>query len=202
MSHDMAKPTKWVYAQQRLRSAWASAQSDQSLHCALNGYLRTQSFFMRTEKTLIRLSGCPGWSGSSLGAHSFCWFCHGLAVQLIYDPLGHILNRRECHKYLENNEFVRTSERPYPKKKYNFVNSFNVKTAFKRYNKVLQGTICLESAKYSARICFAWLLIRWWIAEQTFLTPFMYLLSDNWCGIWFKERNGQWQASNTWNLGM
>ena len=31
---------------------------------------------MRTAKTLIRLGGCPGWSASSLGAHSFCWFCH------------------------------------------------------------------------------------------------------------------------------
>ena len=30
---------------------------------------------MRTAKTLIRLGGCPGWSQSSLGAHSFCWFC-------------------------------------------------------------------------------------------------------------------------------
>ena len=34
MSHDMTKPTKWVCAQRRLRSAWASAQSDQSLLCA------------------------------------------------------------------------------------------------------------------------------------------------------------------------
>ena len=25
---------------------------------------------------LIRLSGCPGWSESSLGAQSLCWFCH------------------------------------------------------------------------------------------------------------------------------
>ena len=33
------------------RSAWASAQSDQSLSCALNGQLRTQAFFMRTSKT-------------------------------------------------------------------------------------------------------------------------------------------------------
>ena len=31
---------------------------------------------MRTAKTLIRLGGCPGWSESSLGAHSLCWFCH------------------------------------------------------------------------------------------------------------------------------
>ena len=41
-----------------------------------NGQLRTQAFFMRTAKTLIRLGGCPGWSESSLGAQSFCWFCH------------------------------------------------------------------------------------------------------------------------------
>ena len=33
LSRDMTKPTKWVCAQRRLRSAWASAQSDQSLHC-------------------------------------------------------------------------------------------------------------------------------------------------------------------------
>ena len=33
----MTKPTKWLCAQWRLRSAWASAQSDQSLPCALNG---------------------------------------------------------------------------------------------------------------------------------------------------------------------
>ena len=30
-SCDMTKPTKWLCVQQRLRSAWASAQSDQSL---------------------------------------------------------------------------------------------------------------------------------------------------------------------------
>ena len=47
-----------------IRSVW----SESSL-CAL-----WQGFFMRTAKTLIRLGGCPGWSGSSLGAHSFCWF--------------------------------------------------------------------------------------------------------------------------------
>ena len=72
MSHD--KTTKWVCAQQRLRSAWASAQPDQSLRCAFNGQLRTQGFFMRTLKTLIRLGGCPGWSESSLGTHAVCWF--------------------------------------------------------------------------------------------------------------------------------
>ena len=59
-----------MYAQLRLRSAWTSAQSDQSLCCALNGWLRTRAFFMRTAKILIRLGGCPGWFESSLGAHA------------------------------------------------------------------------------------------------------------------------------------
>ena len=33
MSRDMTKPTKWLCAQRRLRSAWTSAQSDQRLRC-------------------------------------------------------------------------------------------------------------------------------------------------------------------------
>ena len=55
-------------AQWCLRSAWASAKSDQSLHYVLNGLLRSQAFFMPTAKTLIRLGGCPDWSESLLGA--------------------------------------------------------------------------------------------------------------------------------------
>ena len=60
MSRDMTKPTKLQCAQRRLRSAWAAARSDQSLRYALNGWLRSQAFFMRTAKTLIRLGGFPG----------------------------------------------------------------------------------------------------------------------------------------------
>ena len=33
MSRNMTKPIKWLCAQRRLRSAWASAQSDQNLRC-------------------------------------------------------------------------------------------------------------------------------------------------------------------------
>ena len=40
---------------------------------------QTGRFLMRTAKTLIRLGGFPGWSESSMGAHSFCWFCHVVA---------------------------------------------------------------------------------------------------------------------------
>ena len=36
-------------AQRRLRSAWASAQADQSICCALYGKLKTQSFFFDSE---------------------------------------------------------------------------------------------------------------------------------------------------------
>ena len=68
-----------------------SEDSDQTGHLlALSGYLRTQCFFMRTAKTLIRLGGCPGCSESSLGAQSFCWFCH-VAAQRVLATLGIIL---------------------------------------------------------------------------------------------------------------
>ena len=65
------------------------------LRCALNGLLRTQAFFMRTAKTLIRLGGRPGWSESSLGAQSFCWFCHEAAQMIrmftvIYSKTGKV----------------------------------------------------------------------------------------------------------------
>ena len=76
MSCDMTKPTKWVCALPRLTAVWASVQSDQSLCCpheeSLDPYLPIKC----AAKTLIRLGGCPGWSESSLGAQSLCWFCH------------------------------------------------------------------------------------------------------------------------------
>ena len=50
-------------AQQRLRSAWASAQSDQSLRCVLSGLLSTQGSEYSDQR-------CPGWSEYSLGAHA------------------------------------------------------------------------------------------------------------------------------------
>ena len=53
MSRYMTKPTQWVCVQRRLRSAWASAQSDQSLHYPheeiLGPYLPNE----RTAKTLM-----------------------------------------------------------------------------------------------------------------------------------------------------
>ena len=37
LSRLVTKPTMWLCSQRRPRSAWASAQSDQSLRWALNG---------------------------------------------------------------------------------------------------------------------------------------------------------------------
>ena len=86
MSRYMTKPTQWVCVQRRLRSAWASAQSDQSLHCPheeiLGPYLPNERT-AKTLMTLIRLGGCLGWSESSLGAYSLCWFCHVVAHIII-----------------------------------------------------------------------------------------------------------------------
>ena len=58
----MTKPTKWVCAKRRLRSAWASAQSDQSLRCPHEERLGPYLPIKRTAETLIRQGECPGWS--------------------------------------------------------------------------------------------------------------------------------------------
>ena len=79
ISRLMIKPTMWLCAQRRLRSAWASAQSDQSLRCPHEESSCPELPTERTAKTLIRLCGYSGWSESSLGAQSFCWFYHEVA---------------------------------------------------------------------------------------------------------------------------
>ena len=75
----MAKSTKWLCAQRRLRSAWASVQSDQSLRCQPEESSGPQLLTECTAKILIRLGGCGDLSEYLLGAQSFCWFCHEMA---------------------------------------------------------------------------------------------------------------------------
>ena len=65
--HDKTKNDLCI--QLRLRSAWASTQSDQSLYCPHDETLGPQLPIERTAKTLIRLGRCPGWSESLLGTH-------------------------------------------------------------------------------------------------------------------------------------
>ena len=56
----------------------------------------------RTAKTLIRLGGCPGWSESSMGAQSFCWFCHEAAQmtsrKVIWSTFNNICPDSSCEK--------------------------------------------------------------------------------------------------------
>ena len=94
----MTKPTKWMCAQRRLRSAWASAKSVQGLRCAPNGSLRTQAFFMRTAKTLIRLDAQADLS--LRWAHkSFCWFCHEAARIVLLPCQTFVLQTETDYRY-------------------------------------------------------------------------------------------------------
>ena len=62
-----------MFAQRRLRSAWASAMSDQSSLSAWRNIESSATHWVHA-KILIRLGGCPGWSESSLGADHFVGF--------------------------------------------------------------------------------------------------------------------------------
>ena len=59
---------------QRLRSACTATLSDQTLRLAVCEWPMTQSVFARTAKTPIRMHGCLGRSGSSLGAPDMFFF--------------------------------------------------------------------------------------------------------------------------------
>ena len=67
MSLCMRKPTKWP-VHRRLRSAWASTQSNQEF--SLSAWRKPGSLptHWAPAKTLIRLGGCWGWSESLLDA--------------------------------------------------------------------------------------------------------------------------------------
>ena len=60
--------------------AWAATWQNQQNYCAPSDDSDPTE---RTANTLIRLGGCPGWSESSLGAQSLCWFCHAAAHMCI-----------------------------------------------------------------------------------------------------------------------
>ena len=47
---------------------------------------------LSAQRRLIRLGGCPGWSESSLGAHSLCWFCHVTAHIFVWGCLKPRIN--------------------------------------------------------------------------------------------------------------
>ena len=68
MSRRMKKPTKWPV---RLAKTQISLGSRPVWSESLPSYEETLglNYLLSTQLRLIRLSGCPGWSESSLGAH-------------------------------------------------------------------------------------------------------------------------------------
>ena len=85
MSCLMTKPTKWHVH---------PANSDQRGHPpSLIRVLAVRmkkawalSYPLSAQRRLVRLGGYPGWFESSLGAHSFCCFCHVMAQMLMTWP--------------------------------------------------------------------------------------------------------------------
>ena len=57
------------------------------------------SYPLSAQGRLIRLGGCPGWSESSLSAHSFCWLsCRGSFYHICRHPLS--IKRRQSDLYI------------------------------------------------------------------------------------------------------
>ena len=50
---------------------------------------------LSAQRRLIRLGGCPGWSKSSLGGHSLCWFCHVVAQIDTENVAGPVVQTRD-----------------------------------------------------------------------------------------------------------
>ena len=69
MGHVMTKPLYAICEQQRRRSAWASAQSDQRLCCSLPGWYSTSTCYSRNFKTLANLYSGAGRFESCLVAN-------------------------------------------------------------------------------------------------------------------------------------
>ena len=69
MSHIMRKPVYAICEQQRSRSAWAFAQSDQRLFCSLPRYYNSSSFYIQNFKFLPSFCGCAGQFESTLVAN-------------------------------------------------------------------------------------------------------------------------------------
>ena len=70
-------------AQRRLRSAWASAQSDQSSLCA-QWVAKGPSFLHADSEDSDQTGRMPSLIWVVASAHSLCWFCHEAAQLSAY----------------------------------------------------------------------------------------------------------------------
>ena len=85
LNRSMTKPTKWQVCVAKttislgIRQVWSVL----AVHMKKGWVL---SYPLSAQRRLIRLGRCPGWSESSLGAQSFCWFCHEAAHLCLVSP--------------------------------------------------------------------------------------------------------------------
>ena len=78
LSRLITKPTKWLCAQWRLRSAWASAQSDQSSLCAQR-VAEDPLFLHADSKDSDQIGQMPRLIWDFAEGTVICWFCHEAA---------------------------------------------------------------------------------------------------------------------------
>ena len=87
-----------LWAQPRLKSACASAQSDQNLRGPHEETLQLWLSKMCTVKILIRLRECAGWSESSLGTRGRKYVFNLMAL---FSCLGNCISIAFCNWVLE-----------------------------------------------------------------------------------------------------
>ena len=86
------EPSMWATTRQSQQNEWApSEDTDHPGHppslirifAVRMKKAWVLSYPLSAPQRLIWLGGCPGWSESSLGAQSFCWFCYVVAQCLL-----------------------------------------------------------------------------------------------------------------------
>ena len=99
-SRDMTKPTKWLCAQRRLRSAWASAQSNQSLRRMKKAWVL--SYPLSEQQRLWSQTGrMPRliWVFAGLILNLLVLSCRGSNIASRYVATPFIVNNRSITKW-------------------------------------------------------------------------------------------------------
>ena len=125
---------------------------------------------MRTAKTQNRLGGCPGWSESSLGAHSLCWFCRVVA---------HMGFPRSNHMEILVAVFRKLYVTPLPHAKKIKVTYSNIFRLYK-FLFLLHNVLSYVLAFF--RLCWIWIL--WWylVLDEKKKVVFTVTCPKNWVG--------------------
>ena len=145
----------WQNQQNDLWVQWRlkSAQSDQRLCCPHEKTLGPQLPIERTAKTLVRLSGCPGWFEFFFWAQgSFCWFCHAAAQIMLI-----LKSQKKSPNYVTfvKNEFNLIL---FVESKHRLKCTFD-RTSLGRSKKPLKGQIICQRDIFRGDVYLSYLLI-------------------------------------------